>query len=65
MITATKLNEIEVATRRGDYLTKDTVISMITDVRALMAENVELYSALDKTKKAVSDATQMLNEVLK
>ena len=65
MITATKLNEIEVATRRGDYLTKDTVISMITDVRALMAENVELYSALDKTKKAVSDATKMLNEVLK
>ena len=65
MITATKLNEIEVATRRGDYLTKDTVISMITDVRALMAENVELYSALDKTKKAVSDATKMLDEVLK
>ena len=65
MITATKLNEIEVATRRGDCLTKDTVISMITDVRALMAENVELYAALDKTKKAVSDATKMLDEVLK
>ena len=64
MITAVQLNEIEVATRRGDCLTKDTVLSLITDVRALMAENVELYAALDKTKKAVSDATKMLDEVL-
>jgi hypothetical protein len=44
MITATKLNEIEQSARSGDCLTKDTVLSLITDVRALMAENVELYA---------------------
>lgn len=63
MITAVELNKIEYNMKHGAMVICD--MSLITDVRALMAENVELYSALDKTKKAVSDATQMLNEVLK
>ena len=63
MITADRLNQIELAIKHGQGLFLD--LQFITDVRALMAENVELYAALDKTKKAVSDATELLNEVLK
>ena len=63
MITADQLDQVEYAMKHGRQIFVD--LQFITDVRALMAENVELYSALDKTKKAVSDATQMLDEVLK
>ena len=63
MITADQLDKIEHLIKQGDMVAFD--MPTITDVRALMAENVELYAALDKTKKAVSDATELLNEVLK
>src|SRR5574344_639315 len=62
MITADQLDKIEHLIKQGDMVAFD--MPTITDVRALMAENVELYAALDKTKKAVSDATELLNGLL-
>ena len=63
MITEAFLNKIEYDTKNNTAVVID--LDFIRDVRALMAENVELYATLDKTKKAVSDATKMLDEVLK
>lgn len=63
MLTTIQLNEIEATARRGDCLTKDTVLSMVQNIRKLMAENMELCSSMDKIKSAVSDATNMLDKV--
>lgn len=61
-LLSVRINNLEFSARRK---ADEYTLATVRQIRALMAENVELYAALDKTKKAVSDATELLNEVLK
>lgn len=64
MITTQLLNDMEYDLKRNGG-TGMVNLDFIRDVRALMAENIELYALLDKIKPIVDESVKLLNEVLK
>jgi len=64
MITVQLLNDMEYDLSKQKYGVGMVNLDFIRDVRKLMAENIELYTSLDKIKSAVAESVKLLNEVL-